>query len=208
MAVVLLTTAGCRKKIDLKQTLSGKIQYQYLLQPVEGAEVELLTQPVGNDGFSVQPRLKERITLGANGYYYFELDREKIAEYVIRVSHPAIYFTEWRLSPDDVEKTKNFERNFMVPGKNTLKIKVRSKPGSTGTRIQFTKPRITGCECCDGKNKFYTSPVDSVVVCNSIAGTYYPLRWSTFENAGAEMQFADSIFATLADTTMYLLEFE
>jgi hypothetical protein len=196
--LALASTNGCKKK-DLTYVIRGKITDLSFNTPLTDAEVLITVTSTS----SVAPIVKATLTTDANGYYEYELTRDKFQTVRISVSK-ANYFTDETTTTLDnlsLDKDNTFDYNLYA------KSWVRVHFVSDGTKeLKYYKlAGRNGCEeCCPTGEMILDNVTDTSFYCINNGNTLYQVFYDV---QGTNNNGTIDVISTSFQTTELLINY-
>ncbi|AEA45389.1 carboxypeptidase-like regulatory domain-containing protein [Fluviicola taffensis] len=189
--LTIISGNGCKKK-NLTYKINGTVIDSSLNTPLSNAEITISTTSISNPAEEV----KATLTTDANGYFEYELQREKIQNVRISVNKMN-YFSDGTLTTlDNLSLDNDNVFNYNVYAKSWVRLHFVSD----GTKdLKYYK--LTGknnCEeCCPTGEMHMVNAVDSSVICINNGNSPYKIYYEVVGGSNhGEMEVITAPFQT------------
>jgi hypothetical protein len=193
---LLLGLFSCKKGAG-SFVFTGTITDMTFNQGLEGAEIELYKVPIGtSDEIFVK-----NITLSSNGTYKFEVPRERMERYILRVQkdlyfpiEKEVYFSELSIQSDNIF-------NLSTKAMSWAKIHFKNLNPSPTDHFRYIKQEgFAACEsCCPSTTQDFYGELDTTFYCLNNGNTTYSLFYWEMNTANNGQKSTNT---TAFDTTL------
>ncbi|MEY4804153.1 MAG: hypothetical protein RL331_672 [Bacteroidota bacterium] len=187
---------GCEKGTG-SFVFTGTVSDLTFKQGLEGAQIKLYKVPIGtSDEIFVQ-----NITLSSTGAYKFEVPRERMERYILRVQkdlyfpiEKEVYYSELSIQSDNI-----FDLN--TKAQSWAKIHFKNLNPNPTDHFRYIKQEgLAACaSCCPSTTQDFYGPLDTTFYCLNNGNTTYSLFYWEMNTSNNGQK---STFTTAFDTTL------
>jgi hypothetical protein len=187
---------GCEKGTG-SFVFTGTVSDLTFNQGLEGAQIKLYKVPIGtSDEIFVQ-----NITLSSTGAYKFEVPRERMERYILRVQkdlyfpiEKEVYYSELSIQSDNI-----FDLN--TKAQSWAKIHFKNLNPNPTDHFRYIKQEgLAACaSCCPSTTQDFYGPLDTTFYCLNNGNTTYSLFYWEMNTSNNGQK---STFTTAFDTTL------
>lgn len=187
---------GCEKGTG-SFVFTGTVSDLTFNQGLEGAQIKLYKVPIGtSDEIFVQ-----NITLSSTGTYKFEVPRERMERYILRVQkdlyfpiEKEVYYSELSIQSDNI-----FDLN--TKAQSWAKIHFKNLNPNPTDHFRYIKQEgLAACaSCCPSTTQDFYGPLDTTFYCLNNGNTTYSLFYWEMNTSNNGQK---STFTTAFDTTL------
>lgn len=187
---------GCEKGTG-SFVFTGTVSDLTFNQGLEGAQIKLYKVPIGtSDEIFVQ-----NITLSSTGTYKFEVPRERMERYILRVQkdlyfpiEKEVYYSELSIQSDNI-----FDLN--TKAQSWAKIHFKNLNPNPTDHFRYIKQEgLAACaSCCPSTTQDFYGPLDTTFYCLNNGNTTYSLFYWEMNTPNNGQK---STFTTAFDTTL------
>lgn len=187
---------GCEKGTG-SFVFTGTVSDLTFNQSLEGAQIKLYKVPIGTS----DEILVQNITLSSTGTYKFEVPRERMERYILRVQkdlyfpiEKEVYYSELSIQSDNI-----FDLN--TKAQSWAKIHFKNLNPNPTDHFRYIKQEgLAACaSCCPSTTQDFYGPLDTTFYCLNNGNTTYSLFYWEMNTPNNGQK---STFTTAFDTTL------
>lgn len=200
LAVAAIGFTACKKK-TVTYKVDGVITDDSYAQPLSGATVQLYEVPVGGTS---PTNVLATATTGADGKYHFEFKREKIQEYVIKITKTNYFPLSKTFSADDLSTSATNTFTHNTTAKAWIKLHFVNTDATDNLKFIRQEGKMNCDECCTTGEQFLYGIIDTSIYCINDGNTTYGYYYWVL---GTANNGPKSAVTTAFDTTELLLNY-
>lgn len=187
---------GCEKGTG-SFVFTGTVSDLTFNQGLEGAQIKLYKVPIGtSDEIFVQ-----NITLSSTGAYKFEVPRERMERYILRVQKDLYFPIEKEVYYSELSIQSNNIFDLNTKAQSWAKIHFKNLNPTPTDHFRYIKQEgLAACaSCCPSTTQDFYGPLDTTFYCLNNGNTTYSLFYWEMNTSNNGQK---STFTTAFDTTL------
>jgi hypothetical protein len=193
---MMLITVACHKGTG-EFVIKGVVTDETFQTSLEGAVVTLYKVPIGTS----DEQFVKSLILDANGSYQFNVTREKMERYIIKVEKPNYFSIEKDLYYSQLSISQDNLCNLGTKAMSWAKIHFKNINPLPSDHFRYIKQEgLAAClSCCPSSTQNFYGPLDTTFYCINNGNTNYSLYYWEMNTSNNGLK---SVLTNAFDTTL------
>lgn len=193
---MMLITVACHKGTG-EFAIKGVVTDETFQTSLEGAVVTLYKVPIGTS----DEQFVKSLILDANGSYQFNVTREKMERYIIKVEKPNYFSIEKDLYYSQLSISQDNLCNLGTKAMSWAKIHFKNINPLPSDHFRYIKQEgLAAClSCCPSSTQNFYGPLDTTFYCINNGNTNYSLYYWEMNTSNNGLK---SVLTNAFDTTL------